>query len=144
MPTVACFDTSVLLKRYLEESGSLAARDCLRRFRPVCSAIVQVEAASAIARRVRTGELSAARAIETMRQLAADRARWEFIDVEPTILARAESLVREVPVATLDALHIASALVFVGSLGRSVPFVTADVRQRVAAERTNLEVVWVE
>jgi predicted nucleic acid-binding protein len=144
MATVACFDTSVLVKRYVEEAGSRVARDLLRRFRPVCSAIIQVEVASAISRRERAGEISAKAARTTLNRLGEDRARWELIDVEAPVLARAEQLVREVRVATLDAIHIASALVFIGSLRRDVPFVTADANQRAAAERANLEVVWVE
>jgi hypothetical protein len=55
-----------------------------------------------------------------------------------------EGDVEQVPLAALDAIHIASALVFVGVLGRPVPFVTAGARQRLAAERVNLQVVWVE
>jgi predicted nucleic acid-binding protein len=144
MATVACFDTSVLLKRYLEESGSRAARDLLRRFRPVCSAIVQVEAMSAIHRRARAGVISDRAASGALNRLAGDSAGWELIDVEDRVLQRAKLLVREVPLTTLDAVHIASALVFVGESRRNVPFVTADARQRVAAERANLQVVWVE
>ena len=144
MATLACFDASVLVKRYVEEAGSRAARDLLRRFRPVCSAIVQVEVTSAVSRRARAGEISEKAAQATLNRLGDDRARWELIDVEASILARAELLVREVPVATLDAIHIASALVFIGGLRRNVPFVTADANQCAAAERMNLEVVWVE
>ena len=139
----AYFDTSVLLKRYLNESGSMRARELLRRMSVVSSSLAPVEAASAIRRRVRVGELDERAARAMIRRLADDRVGWELVDVESTVLARAESLVHAVTVTTLDAIHIASALVVVAGMIRRVPFVTADARQRVAAERANLEVVWV-
>lgn len=143
MVTVAYFDTSVFLKRYVEEPGSRAARDAFRRFRPICSALVTVEATSAIIRRMRTGEMSEAAATVTLGRVDRDRARLRLIDVEVAILARAESVLRQTVIATLDAIHVASALVLGDRLGWRVPFVTADGRQRAAAERANLEVVWV-
>ena len=79
-----------------------------------------------------------------IRRLADDRSGWELVDIESTVLARAESLAHDVVVTTLDAIHIASALVVVEGMIRKGPFVTADARQRIAAERANLQVVWVE
>ena len=83
----------------------------------------------------------AARAI--LNRLHDDRAQWELVEVQPAVLDRAENLVFDVGVATLDALHIASALVFASEVGRRVSFITADAGQRAAATRVNLEVVWV-
>ena len=127
MATVACFDTSVFLRRYVDEPGSRAARDVFRRFRPVCSALLPIEATAAIARRARAGEITEKAAGVTLSRLDHDRARLRWIDIEAPILARAEALVREVAVATLDAIHIASALVrwslrhpWVGDVQRSV------------------------
>ena len=54
----------------------------------------------------------------------------------------AEDLVRRHPVRTLDAIHLAAALTFRNLSGLDVPFATADMRQREAAERTGLSVVW--
>ncbi len=76
MAALACFDTVVLIKRYLREPGSQDARDLLRRFRPVCSAIVQVEVASAVSRRAAVGEISEKAARATLSRFDDDRARW--------------------------------------------------------------------
>jgi predicted nucleic acid-binding protein len=143
MATVAYFDTSVFLQRYVEEAGSRAARAALRRFRPICSTLFSVEATSAIVRRVRSGEMSAEAGDISLGRLDRDRARLRLIDVEPSVLLRAETVLRRTVIATLDAIHIASALVLADRLGWRVPFVTADPRQRAAAERVHLEVVWV-
>ena len=78
-----------------------------------------------------------------LRRMADDREAWELLEIGPVILARAESIVREVALRALDAIHVASALTFIEGTARHLPFVAADFGQRVAAERVNLEVVWV-
>lgn len=97
-----------------------------------------------VARRWRSGEIAETAVRAILNRLRGDRAQWRLVDVGPPVLARAETIVSEFGVATLDALHIASAVILGDQLGRPVPFVTADGRQRQAAERVNLEVVWVE
>jgi predicted nucleic acid-binding protein len=97
-----------------------------------------------VRRRVRVGELDEHMARAVIRRLADDRAGGELVDVESTVLARAEWLAHDVAVTTLDAIHIASALVVVEGMVMKGPFVTADARRRIAAERAHLQVVWVE
>ena len=140
----AYFDTSVLVKRYVDEPGSTRARQLLRRLSVLSSALAPIEAISAVRRRLRVGEVDERAALVMIRRLAIDRAGWQLIDVEPTILARAESLVRDVTLRTLDAIHVASALAVVEGMARKVPFITADATQRAAAQQLHLEVVWVE
>ena len=140
----AYFDTSVLVKRYVTEPGSVRARELLRRWPVVSSALAPVEVTSAFHRRVRAGQVDEREVRAMLQRMATDRARWQLLGVAPAILARAESLVRGGALRALDAIHVASALVVVEGMARRVLFVTADGNQRVAAERENLEVVWVE
>ena len=140
----AYFDTSVLVKRYVDEPGSTRARQLLRRLSVLSSALAPIEAISAVRRRLRVGEVDERAALAMIRRLASDRAGWQLIDVEPPILARAESLVRDATLRTLDAIHVASALAVVEGMARKVPFITADATQRAAAQQLHLEVVWVE
>ena len=140
----AYFDTSVLVKRYVNEPGSIRARELLRRWPVVSSALAPVEATSAFHRRVLAGQADEREARAMIRRMAEDRASWQLLGVDPAILARAELLVRDVALRTLDAIHVASALMLVEGMARRVPFVTADANQRTAADRANLEVVWVE
>ena len=44
--------------------------------------------------------------------------------------------------ADFDAVHLAAALTFQSTAGLRVPFVTADARQRDAAEPSGLPVFW--
>lgn len=139
----AYFDTSVLLKWYIAESGSSFARAFGNRHHVLSSAITPAEAKSAVYRRRSSGDLDEGEVADILEHLATDRQNWELIAVTSLVVSRAEALIRDATLRTLDALHVASALTVQSQASRRVPFVTADIRQRVAAERANLEVVWV-
>ncbi len=47
------------------------------------------------------------------------------------------------PIRALDAIHVASLITFQSAAGIRVPFITGDGRQRDAAARLKLDVVWV-
>jgi hypothetical protein len=57
-------------------------------------------------------------------------------------LDRAERLGRKHKLRALDAIHIASVILFREATGLKVPFVTADSAQRDAAAILSLDVVW--
>lgn len=142
-PAWAYFDTSAVVKRYVREEGGARARALLRRYRFVSSAVAPVEAVSALCRRRAAGELADAHLAAVIARMRADRAYWELVEVSPLVLARAEELVERTALRSLDAIHMASALLFQAAGGARLPFVTADVRQREAAGALALDVVWV-
>lgn len=139
----AYFDTSAVVKRYVREEGGARARALLRRYRFVSSAIAPVEAVSALCRRRADGELADRHFAAVLARLREDRAYWELVEVSSLVLARAEELVAGTGLRTLDAIHVASALLFAAASGGRLPFVTADVKQREAAGVSALDVVWV-
>ncbi len=139
----AYFDTSVLLKRYVREVGSAQAMALFRRYRLLSSALAPVETASELRLRQSTGDLAERVVDRALAKMATDRARWELIGPTSLVLSRAEELVRAHALRTLDAVHLASALIFQAETGRRLRFLTADARQRTAALRLDLEVVWV-
>jgi len=139
----AYFDTSVLVKRYVKEAGSGRATALLRRYRFLSSAIAPVEATSAFRRRSATGGLTQRDLTAILARMRRDRAYWELVEVSGLVLDRAEELIRGTGLGTLDAIHVASALIFQGASGMSIPFVTADAEQREAAGQVNLDVVWI-
>lgn len=140
----AYFDTSVLVKRYVKEEGSTAARRLLQRYRFLSSAVVPVEVLSALSRRRTAGELAERDFLAIRSRLHKDRGYWELVEVGAIVLSQAEELVQKTRLRTLDALHVASALTFQAASGLTVPFITADVRQREAAETLALNLIWVE
>lgn len=139
----AYFDSSVLVKRYVNEAGAQRARDLLRRFRVVSSTIAPLETTSAARRRLSSGDLTPSALDAVLARLQHDRVHWELMDVSGSLLLRAEQSVRHFTIAALDAIHVTSALLFIEVSRQRVPFVTADAQQRVAAERAHLPVVWV-
>lgn len=130
----AYFDTSALVKRYVNEPGRREVLQLLRRHQLVTSAILPVEVRSAVRRRASEGTLDAARVPEVMRRMSTDRAYWTLVDVGSEVLAAAEALVATHPLRTLDAIHVASAQLFRSRV--MLPefiFVSGDERQTAAA-----------
>ncbi len=141
----AYMDTSLILKRYLEESGTAEARQLLRRYRVVSSAITPVEATSALWRRRALGDVAEADLQAILRRLAEDRSHWEFVDLTTDVLDRAEQVIQRAGVRTLDAVHLASALTVqtANDRRRQAQFITSDARQCDAAAGLGLRVTWV-
>ena len=106
------------------------------------SAITPLELTSALVRRRNAGDLTDSQFLGTIRFLREDREYWRPVEVTSAVLGRAEEVIRTTALRALDAVHIASCLIFAGAVSSPVAFVTADSRQRAAAERAQLEVVW--
>lgn len=142
--TWAYFDTSALVKRYIREPGSIQVRALLRRHDFLSSAVTPLEVMSALCRRRRNGDLSENNFVALLHRVQNDRIRWELVEVGPTVLSRAEEIIQgRAPIRALDAIHVASLVVFQTASGKRVPFVTGDDRQREAAGHIGLDVVWV-
>jgi uncharacterized protein len=130
----AYFDTSALVKRYINEVGRRQILQLLRRHEFVASALLPVELRSALRRRVTEGTLEAARVPEILKRVSADRAYWTLVAVGAEVLDAAERLVAVHPLRTLDAIHVASAQVFAAGVSASgLMFVSADKRQTETA-----------
>jgi len=141
----AYFDTSALIKRYVNEAGRREVLQLFRRHDVVTSAVLPVEVRSALRRRVSEGTLDPARVPEILRHVTTDRAYWTLVDVGTEVLAAAEALVGTHPLRTLDAIHVASAQLFSGRMTASkVIFVSADVRQTTAAAAVGMTVRRIE
>ncbi|MDH3444678.1 MAG: type II toxin-antitoxin system VapC family toxin [Deltaproteobacteria bacterium] len=140
----AYFDTSALIKRYINEPGSAAVRRSLQQHALLSSAITPVEVVSAFLRRRREGDLTKAKFEALLRQVQTDRARWDLVEVSSMVLERAETLIEGfIPIGFLDAVQIASLITFQAVSGICIPFVTADSRQRDSATLRGLDVIWV-
>ena len=135
----AYFDTSALVKRYVDEPGRRQVQQLLRRHDCVTSAILPVELRSALRRRVAERMLESSRVSEILKRVAADRAYWTIIEVGTEVLSGAEALVSVHPLRTLDAIHVASAQLFAARLSISdLIFVSADQRQTEVASAIGL------
>jgi len=99
---------------------------------------------SALCRRREAGDLAPRDFALIEARVSADRERWDLVEVTAAVLSHGEQVVQHTPLWTLDAIHVASALVVRETAGLRLRFITADVHQRRAAEAAGLEVVWVE
>ena len=141
--TPAYFDTSVLVKNYVQEAGSAHAGELLRSHIFLSSSITPVELMSALMRRKSRRELQAADMPGILARVRGDRPYWKLVDVGIAVLGQAEEIIQKAQIRALDAIHIASLMTFQSAAGIGIPFVTGDGRQRDAAEQMKLDVVWV-
>ena len=139
--SLAYFDTSVLVKNYIQEAGSTRVRELLGTYEFVSSAIAPVELRSAVRHRHRQGEMTKQHYTSILTRVKQDRAFWQLVEPVPPVLAKAEELVVAHDVRALDAIHLASAIVIQDSIGTPLPFVTADERQFAAARDCKLETI---
>lgn len=130
----AYFDTSALIKRYVEELGRREVLQLLRKHDCVVSAVLPVEVRSALRRRVAEGTLDEKRVPAILKRFTTDRAFWTVVEVSGEVLTAAETLSAAHPLRALDALHVASAQLFTARIASpGFIFVSADVRQTTAA-----------
>lgn len=140
----AYFDTSALIKRYVEELGRREVLGLLRKNNCVVSAVLPVEVQSALRRRLAESTLDTKRVSATLKRLNADRAFWTVIDVSSDVLATAETLTAAHPLRALDAIHVASAKLFGARItSPTFTFVSADKRQTNAAEALGIRTHYV-
>jgi uncharacterized protein len=135
------FDTSALVKRYVDEAGRREVLRLLRRNECVTSAVLPVELRSGLRRRAADGSIDAARLPALLEHVAVDRPYWTLVQVGADVLAGAETLVAAHPIRTLDAIHVASAQLFAARARLAgLTFVSADKRQTEAAHAVGLVV----
>jgi hypothetical protein len=141
----AYFDTSALIKRYVEELGRREVLTLLRKNNCVVSAVLPVEVRSALRRRVAERTLDAKRVPAILKRFAADRAFWTVIEVSGEVLASAEALSAAHPLRALDAIHVASAQLFAARVASPMfTFVSADIRQTTAAAALGINTRYIE
>lgn len=134
----AYFDSSAVVKFYVQENGRATVLRLLRLHEVVVSAILPVEIRGALRRRAEENTIESSRLPAALNQLTADRAQWNVLAVSTEILGRAEEIVAVHAVRTLDAIHIASAKEFAERVQGRVPFISADHRQVEAAAAVGL------
>lgn len=136
-------DSSVLVRRY--GTRTTVRRPDLsmaRGGRGVCvSDLVRVEVHSAMRRRVRDGTMDPDRAAAALDAFTADLPDWVRVPVDERVLRRAAELVGRHPLRSLDAIHLASALVVRDEAPTSLQFGSSDVRLVAAAEAEGFEIL---
>lgn len=133
-------DTSWLVKLYVDEGDSDVVRGLVAGDPAVLlSELSYVEFHSAVARGRRRGSLSATVANPVVERFRRDWATRRRIAVTHEVVARAADLVGTHPLRSLDALHLASALVVAAGAPEPLRFGASDNRLVAAAQAEGLE-----
>lgn len=133
---ISFFDSSAFAKRFIEESGSEEIEKiCFDSESIAVSSICFPEIISALNRRLRESSISKKDYLLIKERLIKEFEHIEIVNVVPEVIAKSIMLLEKNSLRTLDAIHVASALMWKPDL-----FVSADKRQIVAAKKAGLKV----
>ena len=122
-------DTSALAKRYVLEKGSdTVTEKCEVAGVILLSVLSPIEMASVFSRMHREKKITEKQHIELSKEFEMDLAGATLIKLDDGVIAGAIGCVERRGIATLDAIHIASA-----EASGCTLFLTADIRQYAAA-----------
>ncbi len=137
-------DTSTYLKLYVKEKGSEKARSLVRKSSILSSAILPAESFSALSRKRYRGEIDDTLFNKLVNRIRGDLSYIEIVKLSDEVLTKAEKVVLYSPARTLDAVHIASALIFEEESGIKLKFVTSDKKQEETANHHGLKTLFVD
>jgi uncharacterized protein len=133
------FDSSAFAKRYIKQEYQPQVEQlCIRASVVGLSVICVPEMISALNRRVREGDLPWAEYQAVKQALREDMAYAEVVDLSAPVLTLTLELLENQTLRAMDALHVASAMVWQADL-----FVSADRRQLAAAVAVGLQTMMV-
>jgi predicted nucleic acid-binding protein len=134
---IAYIDTSALLRVVLREPGAL---DDLRSYdRLVSSELIAVECARTIDRLRLQGTLTAEEAPARLRAVTEWLEAVDLVLIRPPVLSRASEPM-PMPLGTLDALHLATALIWRDRVGALQMLATHETALGTAARSYGFEV----
>jgi predicted nucleic acid-binding protein len=110
----------------------------------ISAALAPLEMRSALRRLAFDGGLSAKAFHAALKRIQAEREKWDLVAISTEILDSAERLTVDLNVRSLDAIHLACAFACQSRLNRTLPFVTADLRQQEGARTLGLDIVSIE
>lgn len=134
------FDSSAFAKRFIEESGSDEVESlCFDASVIALSSICFPEIISALNRRLREKVIKRKDYLTVKNRMIEEFEELEIINVIPEVISKSITLLEKNNLRTLDAIHIASAILWLPDL-----FVTSDKRQSNAARKAGLKVKLIE
>ena len=134
-------ESSAVLRWLFNEAGGAEILDQLRDAeKVVCSRLTLIESRRAILRAVTTKCIRETEAAELRAALSQAAARWALLEISPEVAARAEQSFPAEPVRTLDAFHLASALLLREALP-ALALASTDDRVRENATLLGFEIL---
>jgi predicted nucleic acid-binding protein len=134
------FDSSAFAKRFIEETGSDEVESLCNDASVISvSSICFPEIISALNRRLREKVIKRKDYLTIKNRMIEEFEELEIINVIPEVVSKSITLLEKNNLRTLDAIHIASAILWLPDL-----FITSDKRQSIAAKKSGLKVRFIE
>ncbi len=141
---IVYLDSSVLVKRYVAEKGSLPAGSLIDRAEAVGTAVIsRAEVAAALAKAVRMHIVTRAGASSALQVFSADWNDFVRLQMTEVLMASAASLAWDHGLRGYDAVHLASALFWQDMLGEAVTLATYDRQLWQGGKKAGL-IMWPE
>ena len=134
-----CFDSSALVKRYVEETGTDSVKSILSTGGEIAtSKLTYPEILSALMRKHRAGEIAKKLLQDIVARFERDWYHILVLEFHNDLLQTVKFLLEKYPLKAADAVHLSSALWLRNSVKVEVTFVTPDSILIKAAESENL------
>jgi predicted nucleic acid-binding protein len=134
-------ESSAVLAWLLDEDSAADVRRSLATAEIiVASDLTLIECDRVILRAAALGELTEAEAADRRAHLTAAASHWQILRVAPEIVERARQPFPGEPIRTLDAIHLASALVARTAIA-GLTLLSLDDRIRKAGKKLGLEMI---
>jgi predicted nucleic acid-binding protein len=142
---VIYFDTSALIKRFVNEKGSALVKSIIQRTESIATAkIAYAEIFAGLTRKLRERHISRSEYDLTCRQFESDWQAYLRVELQDHVLLLARDLIQRHPLRGFDAVHLASAMSLKSALAEEVTFAAGDGRLLRAAEAEKLQPLNVE
>jgi predicted nucleic acid-binding protein len=134
-------ESSAVLAWLLDEAAAPEVRELLSRAAViVASDLTLIECDRVLQRVIALGELNAAEAADRHAYLTAAASQWQILHLAGEVVDRVRQPFPAEPIRTLDAIHLASALIARGALP-GLRLLSLDDRVRAAARKLGFEVL---
>jgi uncharacterized protein len=133
------FDTSALVKRFVDEPGSRRVAALIASQRRIAtSKIAYAELHAALARKLREPKLTLPAYRRISGRFDLDWHAYVRVELGDAVLGLTRDLVRRHPLRGFDAIHLAAAIRLQDQLNETIQFVVADQLLLQAAQREGL------
>jgi predicted nucleic acid-binding protein len=134
------FDTSALLKRYLDEDGSDEVNDLFLKDNLYGSlSLTQVEMSASFQKAVRMKLISANKASDALKDFLEDWQSFTRLRVTAAVIEKATDIAWKYSLRGYDSLHLASALLWQETLDVKITFAAFDNDLLLACHKADLE-----
>lgn len=134
-------DTSAIVKKYVEESGSEDVRKMIADSTLSATAVISLaETAAAFAKAAKAGLLSETESRQCHTQFSREWKHYIRIRITEALIARADQLAWSSILRGYDAVHLAAALQWQEHIGESITLATFDRQLSQAASQNGLNV----